>query len=684
MLTHITCECGNEVKVADGDAEVRCARCGRRVSIDDANFDHLLDEDHLQPIPVGSGSRPASRAPSAAQGQMAAGSQVNDDPEATIAQTVVPSEETLVVLPKSNSKTSEAHTLPADDFEINHFPHTDSSIIQNISNSEGSSHGAKYDLSQRVMRPITKSVAQIIPYSGMGDYGIHRVLRQLQNGGMGRILVAYDQYLKREVALKELHSDVAGDESIVRRFIGEAEITAQLEHPGVVPIHQIGQGRDELPYYTMKMVKGETLQEAIKAYHQKPSKAKLYGLVRRLVSVSKTIAFAHSKGVIHRDLKPANVMLGEHGETLVMDWGLAKPYNQEVDESYASVIHRTRQPRPELTMVGAIVGTPAFMSPEQALAEENMVGPLSDVFSLGTVLYYLLAGQTAFSGRSTQEVLNKVRACKPTPPSHVKANVPHGLEAICLKAMAKLPEDRYQGASEFADDLCRWLDDEPIVAENPSVWTKIRWWVLRHRTLMIAVPCVLILSIMLACIGAWLLLREYPSVQVPGSEHASVFKGQIQIMKEPEDNVWMTTRPTGELLITCQVHSVEEKKKHVVSIHAPAEAPWDLSKQNYLSFSLLEAPAEDGDVITNFCIRIGRGVGQEKSYHEYRPSEKLWTKQDQSNWTSFKIPLKAIHADWVYSYSGAAAMQAIEWIEIRFETNAGMALNFDNFEFQEK
>jgi serine/threonine-protein kinase len=359
------------------------------------------------------------------------------------------------------------------------------------------------------MAPIAKPIAPAVPFTGTGEYGVHRVLRIHQRGGMGRILVAYDQFLKREVAIKELHPDVAEDDSIVRRFIGEAEITAQLEHPGVVPIYRLGQGNDGLPYYTMKMIKGETLQELIKAYHRKPTRAELLNLVRRLVSVSKTIAFAHSKGVIHRDLKPANVMVGEYGETLVMDWGLAKPYTQGLEESYVSVIHRTKQPRPELTMVGAIVGTPAFMSPEQAMAEDSVVGPLSDVFSLGTVLYYLLAGQTAFSGRSTQEVLNKVRACNPTPPSHVKPNVPHGLEAICLKALEKLPENRYQGASEFADDLCRWLDDEPILAEKPSLWLKMRWWMARHRAWVVAVPCVLLLSAALASVGVWLVEREW-------------------------------------------------------------------------------------------------------------------------------------------------------------------------------
>jgi len=502
-MRQLICECGNKVDISGEQAgpEYRCPLCGRKIYVNEtdaeAEFRHSMDDVRPQSIPM------AGKAPETQQAQgtnyaPAASPNAEVDPDATIMH----ANPTQTF--RGSNVGSGVSTLPAnnDDFVVNYQqPMDDDSSF----GTPATSSGAKYDLTQRVMRAIAKPVAPVVPYSGTGEYGIHRILRIHQRGGMGRILVGYDQYLKREVAIKELHPDVAEDESIVRRFIGEAEITAQLEHPGVVPIHRIGQGGDGLPYYTMKMIKGETLQDAIKAYHRKPSKPDLLNLVRRLVSVSKTIAFAHSKGVIHRDLKPANVMLGEHGETLVMDWGLAKPYNQGLEETYISIVHQTKQTRPELTMIGAIVGTPAFMSPEQANAEDNIVGPLSDVFSLGTVLYYMLAGQTAFSGRSTQEVLSKVRACNPTPPSHVKPHVPHGLEAICLKAMAKLPENRYQGATEFSDDLCRWLDDEPIAAEKDSFLSKTRRWLLCHRTPWAAFIWVLILSLLLTCFGVWIM-----------------------------------------------------------------------------------------------------------------------------------------------------------------------------------
>ena len=497
MQSPVTCECGNTIEALgeQADPEYRCPRCGRRVFEDEADFQHLIDDDHRH---VSGKNR--SHAGPRADSQHRIGSSFGpaSDPDATVIHNFPIADDTET--PKDALRKHD------DGFEFISPSKKGSSAVQDADTppSSGDSRGSKYDLSERVMRPIAKPATPIVPYAGGGEFGIHRILRLHQKGGMGRILVAYDLFLKREVAIKELHPDVAEDDNIVRRFIGEAEITAQLEHPGVVPIYRLEQGSDGLPYYTMKMIKGETLQNLIKAYHRKPNRETLLNLIRRLVSVAKTIGFAHSKGVIHRDLKPANVMIGEYGETLVMDWGLAKPYNHFKDEPCTSIVYQTNQSRPELTMVGAIIGTPAFMSPEQAIAAENIVGPLSDVFSLGTVLYYLLTGQTAFSGRSTQEVLEKVRACNPIPPSHIKPHVPHGLDAICLKAMAKLPENRYQGASEFADDLCRWLDGGPVSAEGPSTWSRIRWWVVRQRTLVVSVLCTMFLSVTLTSVGWWL------------------------------------------------------------------------------------------------------------------------------------------------------------------------------------
>ena len=708
MQTQVVCECGNEVTVSaeQADTEYRCPRCGRRVFVSEleakayfdthsVDSDHIVEEDLQQPVSASQVASTQSAAGSALAMKRSALHEAQSDPDATVIQSVCP--ETLAA---DKKETNIADTIPAtgagippvlpalnDDFEVTHQPADDSSSISGSTPST-----LKYDLSQRVMRPIAKPVLPTIPYTGAGEYGIHRILRVHQKGGMGRILVAYDQYLKRDVAIKELHPDVAEDESIVRRFIGEAEITAQLEHPGVVPIHRLGQGRDGLPYYTMKMIKGETLQEAIKAYHRKPTRPELLNLVRRLVSVAKTMAFAHSKGVIHRDLKPANIMLGEHGETLVMDWGLAKPVSQGIEESFITIVHRTKQPRPELTMVGAIVGTPAFMSPEQAMAEDNVVGPLSDVFSLGTVLYYLLAGQTAFSGRSTQEVLNKVREAIVTPPSQIKPNVPHDLEVICLKAMAKSPEDRYQGASEFSDDLCRWLDDEPVTAKKSSLLRTTWRWMKQYSLWTVGLPCVLLLSLVLSGFEVWVAKRHYvaPIVVDAGAQDTTEFKENLQIKGSPKIHLWSeflhTDRHTKELSLICQVKATESEKHHSVSIYAPADG-WDLSERHVLKFSLLEIVPENGTTLQNFSIRLGQG----ESYYEYKPSDHLWNdhlkNREKAKWSrsQFTIPLELERGYDGWSRHGSAnepTMTNIEYLKIQFDTDSETLFNLGNIKFE--
>ena len=695
MQIDIACECGNVVKVSDehADAENRCPRCGRRVFMNEA--DAIKHYSSMYDAPQGIVS---------ADGQLQTQDSSYVSAE-TQRNTKFDSEDTVIqsafvsALPSAEGGAvpmgSVTQTLPSyhDEFVFAHQPASpplppspvnDGSIAKqdsDVTTGQASQSSVKYDLAERVMHVITKPVAPVIPYAGTGEYGIHRILRVHQRGGMGRILVAYDQYLKREVALKELHPDVAEDESIVRRFIGEAEITAQLEHPGVIPIHQIDQGHDGLPYYTMKMIKGDTFQEAIKAYHRNPQRSELLNLVRRLVSVSKTMAFAHSKGVIHRDLKPANVMIGEHGETLVMDWGLAKPYGYKAEDSYISIMHKTKQSQPELTMAGAIVGTPAFMSPEQANSEDHIIGPLSDVFSLGTVLYYLLAGQTAFSGRSTQEVLNKVRVCTPVRPSQIKSNVSHGLEVICLKAMEKLPENRYQGADEFAEDLCRWLDGKPLAAEKNSLWLKIRQGIARHRTLLITVPCVLLLSLVLATAEVWV-IGHYAAIQNVLKNDPMESDEYSNISTSGSEGLDIHARygyqhRLAELILTCRAKATEDHT-YAVSINAPVNAYWDLSGRQFLTFSLMEMSPENKLPLQNFSVRLEQG----NSYCEYKPNEKMWENRNQKDWYDVSIPLGESNSDWSRKTKGEWEMTKIERLEFHFETDPDTVLNFVNIKFQ--
>jgi serine/threonine-protein kinase len=228
-----------------------------------------------------------------------------------------------------------------------------------------------------------------------------RVLRPHARGGLGAVFVALDTELHREVALKQILEKHADDPVSRQRFVTEAEITGGLEHPGVVPVYGLGTYGGGRPYYTMRFIKGDSLKEAIETFHGDASMKNNLGrrslvlrkLLRRFVDVCNAIGYAHSRGVIHRDIKPANIILGKHGETLVVDWGLAKATGKtEPGVEERTLIPSSASGSAE-TLPGSALGTPAFMSPEQARGELEHLGPRSDVYSLGATLYCVLTGQ---------------------------------------------------------------------------------------------------------------------------------------------------------------------------------------------------------------------------------------------------------------------------------------------------
>ncbi len=279
-------------------------------------------------------------------------------------------------------------------------------------------------------------------------------------GGMGKIWRAYDHNLDREIAIKELRTEMADDHQIHERFLREAQITGQLAHPGIVPVHLLGHDERHMPYYVMKFVHGGTLDQAISAYHERPEPLAFRDLLRRFGSVCQTIAFAHSRGVIHRDLKPSNIMYGDFGETLVLDWGLAK----QLKPADQSTPVPTPTPRDQgLTQVGQILGTPGYLAPEQVLGQA--AGPLTDIYALGVILYEILVGKAPYEGTDTLQVMLQIRTAQVTPPSQVRGNIPRGLEAICLKAMAYPPSNRYQTAVDLARAVENWLADELVRSE---------------------------------------------------------------------------------------------------------------------------------------------------------------------------------------------------------------------------
>jgi serine/threonine-protein kinase len=315
------------------------------------------------------------------------------------------------------------------------------------------------------------------------------VLRPHARGGLGAVFVALDTELRREVALKQILENRADDPVSRQRFVAEAEITGALEHPGVVPVYGLGSYGGGRPYYAMRLIKGDSLKEAIERFHgdetlrTDPGRQSLEmrKLLRRFVDVCNALDYAHSRGVIHRDIKPANIILGKHGETLVVDWGLAKAIGR-VDPSVGEQTIAPSSSGSWETMPGSALGSPAYTSPEQACGDLERLGPRSDVYSLGSTLYCILTGRPPFENEDVGEILRKVQAGDFRAPRAVNPALDQALEAVCAKAMATAPQDRYASCRALADDVERWMADGPVGAfREPWTRTLVRW-LTRHRT----------------------------------------------------------------------------------------------------------------------------------------------------------------------------------------------------------
>jgi WD40 repeat protein/serine/threonine protein kinase len=315
-----------------------------------------------------------------------------------------------------------------------------------------------------------------------------RILRFHREGGLGRVYVARDEELGREVALKEIRPDKVAEAHLRGRFVLEAEINGGLEHPGIVPVYSLGTYDDGRPFYAMRFVEGDSLKEAIETYHNEhprpdPSAVEFRKLLGRFIDVCEAIAFAHSKGVLHRDLKPHNVMLGRFGETLLIDWGLAKATGRRAPIGPEAADEATLVPPSgsgHAPTVG-VLGSPPYMSPEQAAGEVESLGPATDVYGLGAILFALLTGEPPVEGRTVEEILDRARQGAIRSPRSLNPSIPRSLEAVCLKALASQPVDRYPTALALAEEVQHWLADEPVSA-LPESWSQ-RWarWSRRHR-----------------------------------------------------------------------------------------------------------------------------------------------------------------------------------------------------------
>jgi serine/threonine protein kinase len=348
----------------------------------------------------------------------------------------------------------------------------------------------------------------------------YQLLDEIGKGGCGVVARAFDRQLQRDVVVKRILPTIQDDEDLQQRFWHEALITGGLEHPGVAPVYEVGRdARSHESFYAMKWLKGETLAEAIRRLHhsgaQRLDLAALRELLDRFVGVCQTLAYAHQQNVIHRDIKSANIILGEFGETVLLDWGIAKRFhsqhsstdtqtrdasqslnsanpgtiihasisNDSITSSIDSQSYLSSENSASLTQLGALLGTPSAMSPEQASGEVDSLDPRSDIFSLGSLLYEILTGVPAFRDSTLERTLDRVRKAEFVPVRTRQHRVPRALAAVCEKAMRLDRESRYQSAAELAAEVKRFLAGDRVRAYAEPWWAKADRWIRKHRTI---------------------------------------------------------------------------------------------------------------------------------------------------------------------------------------------------------
>src|SRR5438876_322098 len=298
------------------------------------------------------------------------------------------------------------------------------------------------------------------------DFGDYELLEQIGRGGQGVVFRARQKSLNRIVALKIIGLGHWATEAHLKRFRLEAEAAAKLEHPGIVPIHEVGE-RDGSCYFSMKFVEGGQLDEVVKQTPMSIRQA-----AELIAKVARTVHYAHEHGILHRDIKPGNILLDAKGEPLLTDFGLVRLVEAE------STITRTRE----------ALGTPSYMAPEQAAGEQRKLSNATDVYGLGAVLYQLLTDHPPFAGGTTYETIKLLLDTEPRQPRALNPKIDRDLSTICLKCLEKDPQRRYPSALALAEDLERWLKHEPIHARSAGVFTRARKWVRRNPTSALLVP----------------------------------------------------------------------------------------------------------------------------------------------------------------------------------------------------
>ncbi|MBF2052780.1 MAG: protein kinase [Candidatus Sericytochromatia bacterium] len=366
------------------------------------------------------------------------------------------------------------------------------------------------------------------------------MLGSVGQGAMGEILLARDQELRRKVAFKQIHTNMATNPKVLQRFLTEAQITAQLDHPNIVPIYSLEATPDGSFGYSMKLIQGKTFKDLIREARsqldstgQTDEAHQQRTLLEHFLKVCDAMHYSHKKGVIHRDLKPANIMVGPYNEVYVMDWGIAKIMtrpDEAVDEDVAGLLQPdAHEPEMERTQLGQIMGTPRYMSPQQAAGRNDTLDGRCDQFALGLILFELVTLKPAFTAKGQVELLKKVLKAELEPMTAYagQPRIPRELQAIVAKATAKRVDDRYASVADMSDDLRRFFRGEAVQARPDTAWQKVLRWVGQHRELTLGL--ILLLALLSGGGMIWSLLQRQQAMQQAQEHRQKLSRFLLQV-----------------------------------------------------------------------------------------------------------------------------------------------------------